>query len=277
MRRALVFVVAAAMFLTAGCSAAKPAAAGTTPAPATTGSTTPSPTGTAPNSATTPDQSTPAVNKDNGIIWEQTRIGYPLVSTDPRAKGKKVVALTFDDGPASAAQGGATAEILDILKRENIKATFFVTGYGIKGNTDLLKREIAEGHTIGTHTMTHPDLWKIQTKEGIENEMLGVGKIVEQYTGKPPKFFRPPNGMYRDPHGYIMEVAKENNLQVITWTTGALDWQMRDPQKITEQVLKTVMPGAIVLMHDTHQWTAEALPGIIQGLRDKGYEFVQLQ
>ncbi|MCL5045612.1 MAG: polysaccharide deacetylase family protein [Actinobacteria bacterium] len=73
------------------------------------------------------------------------------------------------------------------------------------------------------------------------------------------KYFRPPFGMYNDPHGYVKEVAREHGLEIINWTTGSLDWQYRDPAKIADQVLKTIMPGGIILMHDTHKWTAEAL------------------
>ena len=264
MKRILALAAILALLATAGCSAAKPAAVGTAPQ------------ATAPTTSTSPGPSTAPAPADDGIIWRQGGIGYPLKSDDPRAKGQKVVMLSFDDGPLSDKQGGATAEILDILKKENIKATFFVTGYGIK-NLDLLQREIAGGHTIGTHTMTHGQLWKLQTKEAIEKEILPVNAEVEKYTGKPVKYFRPPNGMYNDPHGYIKEVAKENGLEIINWTTGALDWQMKDPQKITDQVLKTVVPGAVVLMHDTHKWTAAALPMIIKGLREKGYEFVTIR
>jgi len=273
MKRALVPLVAVAL-LAGGCAAIKPAAVGTAPAPVPTAPTPAAGSGST-QPATTPDPGT-APAADDGIVWKQGGIGYPLKSDDPRAKGKKVVMLTFDDGPASVAQKGATAEILDILKREHVQATFFVTGYGVQSNPDLLRREIDEGHTIGTHTMTHPELWKIQTREGIEKEMLGVNALLEKVTGKPVKYFRPPNGMYNDPHGYIKAVARDNNLEIINWTTGALDWQLKDPQKITDQVLKTIMPGGIVLMHDSHTWTAQALPGIIQGLRDKGYEFVTI-
>ncbi|MHB9145342.1 MAG: polysaccharide deacetylase family protein [Symbiobacteriia bacterium] len=269
MKRTLA-IVAAALILLAGC-AAKPASPAAVPPPAVPPATTPVDS-TAPGTGTTgPGSGTPSVDSD--IVWKQARIGYPLTSDDPRAKGKKVVALTFDDGPASDAQSGATAQVLDILKKENIKATFFVTGYGVKGNPDLLQREIAEGHTIGDHTLTHPDLWKL-SKQAVANEIIGDATLIQQYTGKPVKFFRPPNGMYNQ---NIKEVTQENNLQIVTWTTGALDWEMKDPQKITAQVLNTVMPGAVVLLHDTHKWTAAALPGIIQGLRDKGYEFVVLR
>ncbi|MGE5590367.1 MAG: polysaccharide deacetylase family protein [Bacillota bacterium] len=271
MKRVLGLLVAAAL-LASGCAASKPATSGTTTAPVSTAPTVPA----TPPSAQPPDAGSVPAAEDE-IVWRQGGIGYPLKSDDPRAEGKKVVMLTFDDGPASAEQKGATAEILDILKKENIKATFFVTGYGVKANPDLLQREVAEGHTIGTHTMTHPELWEIPTRDGIEKEMLGVGPLVEQVTGKPVKYFRPPNGMYSDPNGFIKQVARENNLEIINWTTGSLDWQYRDPQKITEQVLKTIVPGGIVLMHDTHTWTAQALPGIIQGLRDKGYEFVTIR
>lgn len=267
MKRALILLAAIAL-LASGCSAAK--TTGAEPAGV-------KPDEVKPNAAeSTVAKSTQASRVSPEISWRQSGIGYPLTSDDPRAKGKKVVMLTFDDGPAAEKDGGATAQILDILKRENIKATFFVTGYGAR-NQALLKREIAEGHTVGTHTVTHPNLSKLQTKEAIEKEILPVNALVEKLTGKPVKYFRPPFGMYNDPHGYVKEVAREREFEIINWTTGSLDWQYRDPAKVTDQVLKTIMPGGIVLMHDTHKWTAEALPMIIKGLREKGYEFVTIR
>ncbi|MDB4894030.1 MAG: polysaccharide deacetylase [Firmicutes bacterium] len=271
-------MVAAAVALSA-CSSAKvtesvpvltPApnltpAVTTTPVPPAATSPTPIPT---PAPTPAPVESTPAIK------WHPTDIGMPLVSDDPAAKGKKVVMLTFDDGPSPT---GTTAKILDILKENNVKAMFFVTGYGAK-NRDLLEREFKEGHTIGTHTQTHaylPDLTVAQMRAEIEP----VIKTVTELTGTRPKYFRPPNGAY---NAALRGLLKEEGQQLINWSDGSLDWDKlkdgyKDPKLVVDQVMNYIHPGAVVLMHDTHQHTVEALPELIKQIRAAGYEFVVMQ
>lgn len=288
--------VAAALLLTAcgvrpGSSnpGSPPAAHGGTQAPAVTAPTAPDgQVGGAPppDSAAggTPEPaapSGPAQPAPEAIHWYVPSIGAPLRSDDPRAKGKKVVMLTFDDGPKPE----TTPLILDVLKRENVKALFFVTGYGAK-NEDLLRRMHQEGHRIGTHTVNHTLLTRLQGRDAIRAEIEPVNQVVERVTGQRVRYFRPPNGMY---NADVLAVLKELGLQLINWSHGSQDWVLANTRKEPAEVVRFVLaekppvpgatvlhPGAVILMHDTLPWTAEALPGIIAGLREKGYDFALL-
>lgn len=216
------------------------------------------------------------------IHW-QVNENFVLTSTDPRAKEKKYVLLTFDDGPDPR----STPAVLDVLKQEKVKALFFVTGYGAK-NEGIVKRIAAEGHTIGTHTQTHPNLREL-SKEQQRGEIAPVNETVERLTGKKVKYFRPPYGAFND---NTKAIVQEQGLQLINWTHGSGDWMnvpksgRKDPQLIVADVLTEKNPkpgmtvlfdGAVILLHDVHMHTAEALPGIIKGLREKGYDFAIIQ
>lgn len=304
MRRALLPVVLAASvsLSMAGCSKSAVPAQVSQPAPVTQPSagevaTSPTPQnpGTpsdpaapgapADQSATAPGQTPPAGGQTAGqnppvkvdpkplIKWYPPSIGMPLKSDDPAAAGKKVVALTFDDGPSDT---GTTASILDTLAKENVKAMFFITGYGAK-HIDLVKREFAEGHILAPHTETHPDLTTLTTQQ-VRDEITPVYQLITQVTGQKPAWFRPPFGSYNK--SVLNLLTDEYNMQVLNWSDGSLDWDgtkdgYKDPQKVIDETMKQIHPGAVVLMHDTLKHTAEALPGLIHALRDAGYEFVQ--
>ncbi|BDG61675.1 polysaccharide deacetylase family protein [Caldinitratiruptor microaerophilus] len=239
------------------------------------------PVGQAPAGTAPPGPTRPAGPSEETIHWYVPSIGAPLRSDDPRAKGKKVVMLTFDDGPKPE----TTPLILDVLKRENVKALFFVTGYGAK-NEDLLRRIHEEGHRIGTHTVNHTLLTRLQGRDAIRAEIEPVNQVVERVTGQRVRYFRPPNGMY---NADVLAVVKELGLELINWSHGSQDWVLantrKDPAEVVRYVLAekppapgaTVLhPGAVILMHDTLPWTAQALPDIIAGLRERGYAFVLL-
>ncbi len=192
---------------------------------------------------------------------------FTLATMDESAKGKKVVMLTFDDGPSKE----GTADTLDILKQYNVKALFLVTGYGVK-NEDLVKRIAAEGHTIGTHTQTHANLTRL-SREAARREIASVNETVERLTGIKPKYFRPPFGAYNET---VRGTLKELGMTWFNWSVGSLDWETTDPDKVVRNVVDHIHPGANVLLHDVHRHTVEALPRIIKELREKGYEFIVL-
>jgi delta-lactam-biosynthetic de-N-acetylase len=221
-----------------------------------------------------PEPDKPKVDAVQAMGWYQPDIGYPLKSDDPKAADVKVAMLTFDDGPDK----DVTPKVLDTLKKENIKAIFFVTGYGVQQNPDLLKRIAAEGHIIAVHTMTHPNLSKLSQAEQ-RKEIEPLMKMIQDLTGQKPKYMRPPFGAYNKD---LLDLCKELGLEVVNWSNGSLDWDgldgkgYKDPQKIVSTVLEQLVPGSNILMHDTHQHTAEALPKLIQALRERGYTFVVL-
>ncbi|HEY3366523.1 MAG TPA: polysaccharide deacetylase family protein [Symbiobacteriaceae bacterium] len=207
------------------------------------------------------------------VHWRQKAPGYPLVSDDPAAQGRKVAMLTFDDGP-----GAGTAKILDVLAENHVKALFFITGYALK-YPELVAREFKEGHTLGVHTMNHPNLTKL-TPAQMRPEIEPLVSLIDKVTGRKPKYIRPPYGAFNKD---VAAVADEYQLEIINWTNGSLDWDgldargWKDPQLVVDSVMKQLYKGSIILMHDTKKHTAEALPDLIKRVREAGYEFVVLQ
>jgi peptidoglycan/xylan/chitin deacetylase (PgdA/CDA1 family) len=296
MTRAFVSSLMVTSLLLAACSSApvKPAPASTAPPvqpPVSTPVTTPeAPKDSTPSpapgtgTATAPAPTVPAgtqngaqapvkVDPQPAIKWYPRGIGLPLKSGDPAAEGKKVVVLTFDDGPSDT---GTTVKILDTLAEHNVKAMFFITGYGAK-NTDLVKRIHAEGHVLGPHTMTHPNLAELNMAQQRE-EIAPLNKLIEEVSGEKPKWLRPPFGGYNDD---LLNLMKEEGMEVLTWTNGSLDWDQvvngyKDPNQVVKDVMDQLHPGAVVLFHDTLKHTAEALPEILKQIKAEGYEFTVL-
>ena len=237
----------------AGCSQTQPAAApsGTAegPTPAATSSATgaPSTTATAPAGSASPSPSEPAK-------VDCTKL--------------KCVALTFDDGP-----GPKTPTLLATLVKEKVPATFFMVGQMVKQHPDT-SRQIAQtpGMTVGNHTMTHPNLRLIGIAKATR-EMTDNTKLIAKVTGVKVRFMRPPYGSH---NSATDAVAKKLGQAVVNWSAGALDWQYNKPAKIVDVTLPQIAPGAIVLAHDIHPWTIEAVPTLIKKLRAKGYTLVSL-
>jgi len=190
------------------------------------------------------------------------------------ASARPVVALTFDDGPSTH-----TAEVLDILARYHVKATFFLIGRNVERYPELARRIVAEGHAVGNHTYTHPIWAAIEGSQHVQRELDNCEKAIELATGIHATIFRPPHG-WRSP--WMIRQARREGYTVITWSVSPDDWRRPAPQVITERVLQGVKPGAIILLHDglemrgapPVQNTVAALPAIIEGLRARGYEFV---
>lgn len=172
--------------------------------------------------------------------------------------------LTFDDGPDEN-----TSEILDILKEENVSAIFFLIGDKARTYPDVVKRIIAEGHTIGVHSMTHSRLWKNNYKEIVDTKLL-----LEGLSKKPVKYFRPPYG-FRIKN--TLDVAKHVNLTTMTWNVFPRDYKT-NASEIYDNVLKNTRDGSIVCLHDGTSNSFEtvvALPNIIVDLKKKGIWFVR--
>ncbi|WDM20294.1 polysaccharide deacetylase family protein [Paenibacillus polymyxa] len=187
---------------------------------------------------------------------------------------KKVVLLTFDDGPKEAAM---INKIIDVLDKHKAKAIFFVNGYRVKQHPELLKLIHDRGQPIGNHSWDHIVL-KNKSEAEVKKQIETVQEAVKDITGQAPVFFRPPHGAGGD---LGRKVAKENGLLYMTWSVGSLDWTMKknQPNK-TEALLKNVTeqlhPGSNILMHEL-PWTAEALDSLLTRLEQKGYQFVDPQ
>ncbi|ABS20766.1 delta-lactam-biosynthetic de-N-acetylase [Bacillus cytotoxicus] len=185
---------------------------------------------------------------------------------------KKDIYLTFDNGY----ENGYTEKILDVLKEKKVPATFFVTGHYVKGQKDLLKRMVNEGHIIGNHSQTHPDLTTVndaKLKEELQSVTDEIKKVTKQ---KEVKYLRPPRGIFSE---RTLALAKEMGYYNVFWSLAFIDWKVdeqRGWQYAYDNVMNMVHPGAIILLHAVSKDNAEALAKIIDDLREKGYHFKSL-
>lgn len=180
---------------------------------------------------------------------------------------EKVIALTFDDGPDPI----DTPEVLDILKGEEIRATFFILGEAGQLYPDLLKRLANEGHEIGNHGYSHD----YQQRRLVE-ELRKTDEIIFAATGCHTYFYRPPGGFVNKTQ---LEIIKRNGHVVTLWSVDSKDWRNPGVATIKNNVLKDVVPGSIILMHDGgyHRiQTVKSLAPIIDELKTRGYRFVTL-
>lgn len=186
---------------------------------------------------------------------------------------EKIIALTFDDGPDEI----FTHQILDILKKYNIKATFFVVGEKVQYNKKIIKREFEEGHEIGNHTYTHINVSK-QSYNTIKKEISDTQSAIKSVTGVEPKVFRPP---YRAISKDMCKIVKDKNMNVVLWSyVDAKDWRNPGVDSIVSSIENGVQNGCIILLHDYNNirndksQTIQALDIIIPDLISKGYKFV---
>ncbi|WP_144511791.1 polysaccharide deacetylase family protein [Bacillus sp. FJAT-22090] len=182
---------------------------------------------------------------------------------------EKIIYFTFDNGY----ENGYTESILDTLKKENIKATFFLTGHYLESATPLVKRMIAEGHQIGNHSYGHPNLARL-SKEGVQQELQKFDQKLSELTSvKRTTVTRPPEGSFNE---QVLEAANEIGYQHIFWSVAFIDWhrdQKKGGQYAYDQLISQIHPGAIILMHTVSPDNAEGLPMFIKEARKRGYTF----
>ena len=183
----------------------------------------------------------------------------------------KYVALTFDDGPHPK----YTSLILDILKENDAKATFFVIGENAKQYPELILREKEEGHEIGNHTYTHPDMKGISVDKAVEEIML-TQDVISEITGTRPVLFRSPGGIFSDELVLMLE-SIECKPVLWSWRQDTKDWMLPSVTSVVNTVVKNIRDGDIILFHDFNMKgspTPEALKIILPKLKEMGYSFV---
>lgn len=173
----------------------------------------------------------------------------------------KCVALTFDDGP-----GPYTSQILDTLDSRGVKATFFEIATAIPRFPEVVRRQVASGMEVGSHTVTHRQLPLLSLAEQQQEADGASDRLVEAGAPRPV--------MMRPPYGAWNQDTRRLGYSLILWNVDSEDWKNRDAQVTTNNIMAQVRPGSIVLMHDIHPSTAEALPGIIDRLKEQGYTLV---
>jgi len=187
---------------------------------------------------------------------------------------EKVLYLTFDAGY----ENGNTAKILDALKKHNVPATFFLVGNYINREPELVKRMVAEGHIVGNHTATHPDMSKIQSEKEFSAELDALNEKYKALIGEDmKKFYRPPQGKFSEEN---LKTAKKLGYKTIFWSLAYVDWY-EDDQPPVESAMKTltsrVHPGAIILLHSTSSTNAEIMDDILTEWKNMGYTFKSLE
>ncbi len=237
----------AILLATATFATAAPIAAPAKPAPAT-----PAPATAAPAPAATPAPA-PAPQ----ITFSQCRVEGPYI------------AMTFDDGP----HGANTPRLLDMLKQRGIKATFFVVGQCAAEFPDIMKRIVAEGHEIASHSWSHPLLSKMG-EESVSDQLQKTHDIIRHTTGVEPKIMRPPFGAFTP--NQRAWANKKWGYKIIMWDVDPLDWKVRNAEHVKSEILKKTVAGSIILTHDIHKSTIDAMPETLDGLTAKGFKFVSV-
>lgn len=203
--------------------------------------------------------------EEQTVIGQYSSLGLkPPATVDPRDfTGKKLVALTFDDGPSPA----TTPRLLDILAEKNVHVTFFVVGNLADQNVAILKREKAEGHEVGSHSTGHQNLARLSVGD-LKANSDAMQAIFQRHLGQNVELVRPPYGSISQT---VYDVVPQ---PLIIWTVDPLDWKYKDSKRVHDEVLSGTFDGAIVLMHDIHPTTVDAVASIIDDLRAMGYEFL---
>ena len=177
------------------------------------------------------------------------------------------IALTFDDGPSAT----LTPKLLDLLAARHLKATFFVVGQNAADHPDILKRAVREGHEIANHSWSHPNLGKM-SDDAVRRELQKTDDAIAAAIGKRPTLMRPPYGsITAHQKKWIHE---EFGYRIIIWDVDPLDWKRPGPSVVTARILKETHAGSIVLAHDIHPPTIEAMPGTFDQLMKKGFKSV---
>lgn len=184
----------------------------------------------------------------------------------------KVLYLTFDNGY----ENGYTEKVLNVLKKERVPATFFVTGHYLESAPDLAKRMVREGHIIGNHSWSHPDMTRISV-EKIQEELERVKEKTAALTGQTEmQYLRPPRGILSE---RTLKVAREQGYIHVLWSLAFKDWQT-DQQKgwkyAYDNIMAQVHPGAVMLLHTVSKDNADALEKVIKDLKKDGYSFKSL-
>src|SRR6266446_6273444 len=177
------------------------------------------------------------------------------------------IAMTFDDGPSAT----LTPKLLDLLAARHIKATFFVIGENVAEHPEIVERAAREGHEIGNHSWSHPNFGKM-SEESVRSQLRRTDDAIKNATGKRPTLMRPPYGSITDREKHW--IHDEFGYQIILWDVDPYDWRRPGPAVVRNRILKETQPGSIVLSHDIHPGTIEAMPSTFDELEAKGFKFV---
>ena len=196
-----------------------------------------------------------ATPEEPGITFNSVHVDGPYI------------AMTFDDGPSAA----LTPKLLDLLAAHHIKATFFVIGENVAEHPEIVSRAAREGHEIGNHSWSHPNLGKM-SDESVRRQLRQTDDAIKSATGNRPTLMRPPYGSITAREKRW--IHDEFGYDIILWDVDPYDWKRPGPAVVRARILKETRPGSIVLSHDIHPGTIEAMPSTFDELEAKGFKFV---
>ena len=189
------------------------------------------------------------------ITWSSVRVNGPFI------------AMTFDDGPSAK----LTPKLLDLLAERHIHVTFFVVGENAKTHPEILKRAVAEGHEIGNHSWDHPDFAR-KSDDFVRSQLDRTNDAIKDAIGHVPTLMRPPYGsVTKDQRKWI---AADYGFKIILWSVDPLDWRRPGPDIVHKRIVEGTRNGGIILSHDIHPGTVEAMPATLDELLGKGFKFV---
>ena len=249
----LLVLLSGLLALTAGCKGPSPRPVAAVPAPVTR-----------PDAAYAAAGTKPATTR----LQVPAQFRGKILARRVRKFPKKLLALTFDDGPNPQ----ITPQVLKTLRQYHAHATFFVLGGNAKAYPALVKQEFAEGHAVESHSWSHPSS---TTPVKAASELAKTSAIIQKLTGHKPQLFRPPYGITK---GSLCKLAQQQGYAVMLWSISTADSNPIGPAIIARNVIHTPNPGDFVLMHDGsgHKATAAALPQVLKELTASGFKFVTL-
>jgi peptidoglycan/xylan/chitin deacetylase (PgdA/CDA1 family) len=205
------------------------------------------------------------INKD--LQEKYIIINRSIVAPKNILNKKKIILLTIDDGPSKR-----TIEIMDILKKHNASAIFFINGINDKKNQGVIKQITKEGFTVGNHTWSHLNLKKEKDTNIINEEINKNGELINKETGSFPKFFRAP---YGESNTYVRSFIKDNKMIMMDWSDSALDWTKPSQEKdiFVSNVINSLHSGSIILIHE-HPWSVSSLDALLTTIESEGYTYV---
>ncbi len=222
-----------------------------------------------------PILSSPPLTSPTGTSAQLTpeKTGKEVQPASPRLVYSSVhvagpyIAMTFDDGPSPV----STPKLLDMLKARGIKATFFLIGENVAAHPDIVKRIYAEGHEVANHSWSHPPLNRCSS-EKFQHELNATNEAIQAATGFRPTLIRPPYGATNANLDRAMN--EKYGMKVILWSVDPMDWRYRNSERVANYILTHTKAGDIILSHDIHPTTVNAMPKVFAGLIAKGFKFV---
>ncbi|MDP9186500.1 MAG: polysaccharide deacetylase family protein [Verrucomicrobiota bacterium] len=203
----------------------------------------------------TAEKPKPSATAEPGITFDWVHVDGPYI------------ALTFDDGPSAK----LTPKLLDLLAAHHIKATFFLIGENVVEHPEIVAREVREGHEIANHSWSHPNLAKM-SDDGVRGQLRKTEDAIRSAIDNRPTLLRPPYGSITARQKKW--INQEFGYKIVLWDVDPLDWRRPGPNVVCNRIVKNTRAGSIVLAHDIHPGTIEAMPCVLSQLEAKSFKFV---